>query len=438
MLHKLFIFTGKLWLLFYLILLIGCGDASPDLNVFVIVVNGMRTDRFQMVSTPNMDYLTKKGAVSYNNRVSVPSQARVNAVTIPTGAHSDKHGIVGASYYDDNMNLIHTARPTPEIAQENVLVPTLFEVLEQKNVKSAYFAARGHETMGGRGASITFGGEHNIPSYIWDYRYEETIEGSQEEAVKRKLLLDEFILEKITNAVKEDGVNFFIANLGSLGYIAQTHGPRTKYYDTALSQADKRIGEFISFLEKQNIYKDSVLIVTSGHGFTQVRNPQNVLFKDNSRSPVLELNNAGIRHEVLNRGGRAFSLYLYDNSQAGKAFRILRKTEWIRNIYSEHDIEGLNGSLSDLNYYFPGRSGDFFIDIKPTHTLEFPARGQYGSTAGVDMVVPLIFSGPGITENIYIGSSQTVDIAPNILAFYNLDYHNYLESDGKLLKNIFQ
>ncbi|MGM0441453.1 MAG: alkaline phosphatase family protein [Elusimicrobiota bacterium] len=416
----------------------GCKRATDDLYVFVITVEGMRADRFRAVETPTMDRLANDGAISYSSRVSVPSQARVNFVTIPTGAHAHRHGIVGASYYDEDMKLIETDRPNPIIAQENVLVPTIFEVLEEHDIKTGYITTKGFELVGGRGASVTYGGKNDIPDYIWKYKNKLKINGSQQEAVDRKLLLNELILERMKKAVEEDGVKFLISNFGALDYIAHRHGVKSEYYDMAIHRVDKQIGDFIQFLKRKKIYAKSVLIITSSHGFTHIKNPENVLMGTESTPDIPQLAEQKIPHKALSRGGRAFSLYLDDSNQAQKAFDILKNIEWIKSIYSEHELDGLDGTLSRLDYYFPGRTGDFFIDIKPNYTLNFPFKGQHGSTSARDMTVPLIFSGVKIGEDIIIRSSENVDIAPTVLALYGLNYKDHLKSDGGVIEEIFE
>ncbi len=398
----------------------------------------MRADKMQQTDTPAMDYLADGGVVSFNSRVSVPSQTRVNFVTIPTGAHADRHGIVGGSYYDEDFNLVRTDYPDPLTAQDNVLVPTIFEVLEEKGIRTAYIATKGYELVGGRGASITFGGRDDFPPYIWRHRYDDEVNGSSERSLELKLEMDEIVLAKMKEAVRDEGAEFFIANLGALDYIGHKHGVETPYYSRALGEADARIQRFIDFLKREEIYSESAIIITSDHGFTHIENPENVLMGSRRQPAVRELAGAGIKHEALSRGGLSFSLYLKDPGKAERALEILRTIEWVSKIYSEHPLEDLDGTLSDLNYYFPGRTGDFFIDVAPTHTLNFDNKGQHGSTADTDMIVPLIFSGRNIASGVRLEYSESVDIAPTVLAVYGLDNTKYLEAAGNILDGVIE
>lgn len=415
------------------ITLSGCREADEDLYVFIIAVDGMRADYFREVETPAMDYLLERGAVSYNHRVSVPSQTRVNFVTIPTGAHTDKHGVLGASYYDEDFNLIRTDSPDPISAQQNIPVPTIFEALEANGVKTAYLAMKGYELVGGRGASVLFGGSDYFPSYIWRSRYDDQIDGSEAESVNTKIMMNEFVLERMKEAVTDDGVRFFIANLGALDYIGHSHGLEDGYYEKGIIASDEQIQRFIDFLKEKDIFEKSVIIITADHGFTHILHPENVIMGSRFEPPVPELDSVGISHRALSRGGMSVELYIEDDERIQEAYNILRRIEWVSRIYSEHPLEDLDGTLSSLRYYFPGRSGDFFIDVLPTHTLNFPNRGQHGSTADSDMIVPLILSGKNILEGVRIESSEHVDIAPTALALFGLNHHRLIEADGRIL-----
>lgn len=402
--------------------------------VFVLAIDGMRPDLLKEEPTPNFDRLAAEGTISWNNRVSVPSQTRVNFVTIPTGTHSDKHGIVGAGWRDSEWNLHRTDKPTPKEAQVDLPVPTVFDVLSDLGVKSAYVAMKGYELVGGRGATIQYAGTDIFDASIWKARYESEVDGSVEESVRMKQKLNRALMDRIKKVLADKDVHFMIANIGGTDYVAHKHGPETKYYRETIRQTDELLGEFLDYMEELGIREKSTIIITSDHGFTQIKTPDNVLMGGGGESGgnIPEFDEAGIVHDAMSRGGTSFSLYIKDKDRVGEAYKILRKRPWVSKIYSEHDLSGLDGTLSELHYYSE-RTGDFFVDITDNYTLNFDNRGQHGSTSDVDMTVALVLSGNKIKDGVVLEKTGNVDIAPTVLALFGLDPDKHLDADGRIL-----
>lgn len=408
---------------------------NDNLYVFILAIDGLRADKFYNLKPPIMTGLLENGTYYKNSRVSVPSQTRVNFVSLSTGTHADKHGIIGASYIDENWVEHRTDQPNFKAANVNVLVPTIFEALNNYNVKSAYIATKGYELIGGRGASILFEARERFPENKWQLRYSHDIDGSEEEAFQLKMGLDKIILNRIKEAIEVDNVRFMIANFGSLDYVGHNHGVENEWYKRAVMKADATIGKFIDFLKEQKIYNESVIIITSDHGFEHIINPENVIMARRWEPAIAELAKANIEHDAKNRGGLSFCLYIKDKTKIKETYNILKDIEWISKIYSEHNLDGLDGTMTELNFYIPGRTGDFFIDMKPTHTLSFPNKGQHGTTTDECMLVPLILTGPTFKSGLqFEDGSKLVDIAPTVLHILGIDHYDYLKADGRVLK----
>lgn len=407
-------------------------DVHPGPYVFVLVIDGLRPDILRQ-EAPNIDRLAEAGAVCWRGRASVPSQTRVNFVTIPTGAHADRHGIVGGAYRDDSWVLHRTDRPDPVAAQRGVLVPTVFEALEAAGIPTAYLGMKGYEIVGGRGASIAEAGRDLIPDEIYENRYE--IEGNEDRWVDDRIAMNRHVLDRLREVVEKNGVRFAIANLGATDYVAHKLGPETPHYRRAVRATDAQVGEFVRFLDERGIRDSTTIVITADHGFTQILHPENVLLKGGGEEggAIPEIAAAKIEHDAISRGGLSFSLYVRDPRRVRDAYRILRGLPWVAKIYTEHDLPGRDGTLSDLRYHLPGRTGDFFVDVHPTHTLNFDNRGQHGSTSDTDMTIAIILSGRGVRPGAVLDAAGNIDIAPTVLALFGLDPAAHLEADGRVL-----
>ncbi|MGM0380422.1 MAG: alkaline phosphatase family protein [bacterium] len=423
--------------------LAGCGPTEPEAEhgVFIITIDGLRPDILAKTKTPNIDNLKERGSYNMSALATVPTQTRVNFVTLPTGTHADKHGVVGSGYMNENWQYRGTDYPDYKTAQENIPVPTIFEVLErQKNMKTGYIATKGYELVGGRGASHQVKLENHLPEDVWKNRYERKVDGSEEKAIRYKREMDEVVLKKLKEAIRDEGVEMLIANFAALDYVGHQHGVEPEYteaYRETIKKADGHIGEFLNFLEEGNYFKKHTIIFASDHGFTQIVNPENTILDSGMDEPdIPELGKANIEHSAMSRGGAAFSLYIRNKDRVEEAYEIIKDKDWIQNIYSEHDLPGLDGTLSELNYYNPPRTGEFFIDVKPAYTVGFTSRGQHGGTTEVNRQVPHVFVGEDFAENKKLESSKNVDIAPTVLSILGLDPDRHLQAQGRVLEEI--
>ena len=422
-----------------------CGPAEPEAEhgVFIVAIDGLRPDILQQTETPTIDRLKEQGAYNMQAEASVPTQTRVNFVTIPTGTHADKHGVVGSAYMNENWQYRSTDFPDYQGAQGDVPVPTIFEILEQeKGMKTGYIAMKGYELVGARGASHQVKLEDHVRDEVWDNRYEMEVNGSEEEALELKMEKDEVLLDLMKEAVSDYDVEMFVANLAALDYVGHQHGVEPEFtdaYQRTLQKADGHLGEFLDFLEEGNYFQEVTLIFTSDHGFTQILNPENTILDSGRDEPdIPELGEAGIEHSGMSRGGSAFSLFIRDENRVEDAYEIIRDKDWALNIYSEHNLPGLEGTLSELNYYNPPRTGDFFIDVDPNYTVGFPSHGQHGSSTDRDRLIPHVFVGNDFAENTEFHDSENLDIAPTVLSILGLNPDRHLEAQGRVIDEAIQ
>ncbi len=407
-------------------------EAREDLSVFVIAIDGLRADKLQSIHTPVIDELIAAGAYCPAARATIPTATRVNFVTLATGTHADKHGIVGSAYRDRDWRYQRTDLRNYRLAADRLPVPTVFEILEANGVKTAFLSMKGYELVGARGASVRVEIQEHVPESVWANRYEEEIDGSEEKSFHSMLSLNLAMSGKMTRAVEEQDVRFFIANLASTDYIGHQFGPESTYYELGVMQADRLIGEFLETLERLGRRGNSAVIIVSDHGFTQVRNPDNVIRSERGQPDIPELGDAGIEHSSMGRGGMAVSVFIRDQARVREAFSILRELPWVANIHTEHPIPDRDGSLSQLrlNTY---RAGDFFIDVSPDYTAGFPNRGQHGSTYDTCVLVPIVLSGAGVSPGVILEEGANVDVAPTVLALFGLDPERHLQADGRVL-----
>jgi len=418
----------------------GCPDPEPEQRIYVLAIDAFRADYFEEAETPTLDALAENGVFYQEAKVSAPSQTRVNFVTLPTGTHADRHGVVGASYRSPDFAHRSTDFPDYDGAQEDLPVPTIFEVLDrEKGWETAYLAMKGYELVGARGADYQVHGEEYIPEHIWEERYETEVNGSWDQAVEYKQEMDDHLYDVLIDVVEQRDPQFLLANFAGLDYIGHQHGAEEDYLDS-ITHVDSLIGDFVEYLEGEGLLEYSTIIIPSDHGMTNIRNPENTIMDGGFDEPDFpELDDKGIEHAAYSNGGLAFSLYVEDSNRLSETAEWLQEQDFAEYIHSEHDISGLDGTLSEINLNHPERAPDFFVSVHPNYTVAFESHGQHGSLRDSDMYVPMIYSGAGVAEGVEVegrAAAENVDLAPTVLEMLGLDPDVHLETQGKVLQEV--
>jgi predicted AlkP superfamily pyrophosphatase or phosphodiesterase len=100
--------------------------------------------------------------------------------------------------------------------------------------------------------------------------------------------------------------------------------------------------------------------------------------------------------------------------------------------YSNQLPSGPNADLVRRSYY-PGRSGELYVMVKPNYIWSGQAVGSsHGSAYAYDTQVPLILAGPGVTPGRFGTDCSPADIAPTICALLNMQMPPLVE--GRILQ----
>jgi predicted AlkP superfamily pyrophosphatase or phosphodiesterase len=411
----------------------GCGEQPPPRPaVAVIIIDGLRPDILEEAHTPFMDNLRENGMYTARAQSVMPTVTRVNFVTIMTGVRTDRHGVVGGTYRDADFREQRTDRPTYREAQEGVPVPTVFEILEEHGFRTGAFVMKGYELVGARGASVQTGGAGVFPPELWNTKYDRVVEGSEDESLRRKLQMNEVLIDTLSAVLGRESLDFVLINLGATDYIGHSFGPESDAYRTALETTDRQVADVAGILKQRYPDRGWMIIIGSDHGFTQTNENRVVLPVERDGEKIPQLVNRDIEHALYERGGRAAELYLQNPGEHRFAYSRLAHVSWIDRIYTNHEIPNRAGTLEDLHVDFPGRHGDFYIITKPDYALNFANAGQHGSNDDSDILVPLLLFAPGVTENRTMPDPVTnADITPTVLRLFGIDDDRIGSMDGR-------
>ena len=81
--------------------------------------------------------------------------------------------------------------------------------------------------------------------------------------------------------------------------------------------------------------------------------------------------------------------------------------------------------------YFPERSGDVLMILKPFNVLDDQTAGtSHGQPYAYDSEVPVLFAGHGVKPGIYPQPIRTVDVAPSVAAL--LEVGSLANAEGSI------
>ncbi|MCA0986277.1 alkaline phosphatase family protein [Guptibacillus algicola] len=236
---KLLLFYAGIWL-FSFILHRNLFDWKPDIKtsytdqvdkpitqnerVIMIVIDGMRKERFQEANTPFLDSLKKNGTEYSQMETVYPARTVVCFSSMMTGTYPFEHGI------KSNM-----------VWNEGVKVETIFDSLRKVN-KSGRLLGIAHlvDAMGDDVDTVT--------------------------AVMNNDVADTNIMGRARQVMKEKDPSFFALQLIGTDQTGHARGVLYDEYIQKIEEADRLIEEYVNWLEEHGYMENTTLIVCADHG----------------------------------------------------------------------------------------------------------------------------------------------------------------------------
>lgn len=393
-------------------------------HVFIIVLDGVRTDKLAKVNTPNIDRLRQNG-VSFSEAVTTyPTDTIVNFVTISTGCYPEKHGVVGQNFMSDDWKQV-------SFTKNDIKVETLAEIINKSGLKTGFFAAKGYDLLGGRGSTIAVDGKKLMTKEKLAHKYSSDVSGSRQLAYQYKIDLGREMTSLAIEAMKKTNLNFFILNIPVGDFIGHAFGSESSEYLKGLEEADQMVGDLTNAAAK--IYDGDRItwFITSDHGFAGSQIDEHVM-DDCYRTTLPALNEKNISHSLLDCGGLCVGIFLKDPSNSTAVYNFLKTSPWADKIYTNLPIKGRSGTIQDLHVYNKKLSPQFLIDLANNYSM--CQMYGHGSNGWLDKNISLIFSGAGIKSGMLFKKARVIDIAPTVLWLLGIDYDKEGSMDGKILR----
>ena len=232
------------FLLTFLILGLSGPEAQSNPTVIVLSWDGVRWDYPQRTSLPNLERMARDGMKASRMTPVFPASTFANHVSLATGTHPDRHGIVDNRFWDRKKGLYDYGSETHWIEAE-----PLWAAAERQNVKTAtYFWVGSEEPWRGQTTHYT----------------KAPFDSGVSEAEKVDQILAWLDLPP------SDRPQLIMAWWHGADGAGHRFGPDSPEVTAALRNQDAQLGRLLAGLDERGDWKDVTLLVVSDHGMLTV------------------------------------------------------------------------------------------------------------------------------------------------------------------------
>jgi predicted AlkP superfamily pyrophosphatase or phosphodiesterase len=379
------------------------GDIAERAPVVILLsLDGVRHDYLDRGGLPALERIARTGARAESLIPGFPSSTFPSHVTLATGTHADRHGIVGNRFRDAEKGDFDYSNDASFIEAEPIWVAA-----ERQGVRSAAFFWVGSETdWKGTGAT---------------YRRTPFDAGIGEaEKVDQILAWLDLPPEKRPRLI--------LSWWHGADTPGHRHGPDSEKTTAELRGQDRQLARLLEGLDERQVWSHTTLLLVSDHGMIGV---------SEGIDATAPLKKAGIRARAIT--GAAYALiYLEDPSQREAAVAALSAVEGVRAYPADAVPER-------LRYRHPTRTGDVVALTEPPRAFVKPwsqgagllrfsrlfrtVVGAHGYDPGAHPELAGIFLavGRGVGAAVVLPPVQAIDVAPTVSYLLGIDPPTHAE-----------
>lgn len=363
--------------------------------MILLSLDGTRADYPERAATPALDRMARDGARAGALVPVAPANTFPNHVSLATGTHPDRHGIVGNSFVDAERGRFHYSNDASWIEAE-----PLWVAAERQGVRSAVFFWVGSETdWRGMGASLRRAPfDSGIPEST---KVDQILAWLELPADQRPQLILSW-----WHGCDHDG---------------HERGPDHERIAAQLRAQDAQLARLLRGLDERAAWPHTTVLVVSDHGMSTVGRAVSV---------VDELEDAGIGAKIVRGGGTGF-VWLDDPDQLAPALERIRGIDGVRAFPSDSLPEG-------MRIHFPNRTGHITVFAEPPTVFADPGafsralmalgrlagaqRGMHGfSPERPDMQAVFYALGRGVPAGLRPERVHATQVAPTVAALLGID-----------------
>jgi predicted AlkP superfamily pyrophosphatase or phosphodiesterase len=253
---------------------------------------------------------------------------------------------------------------------------------------------------------------------------------------------------------RHEGTDVLAVSFSSPDTVGHGFGPRSQEIQDVYARLDKTIAALFDTLDAAVGQREWVAALSADHGVTPIPEQLVAEGKDAGRissgtlttaiEQVLHPLGEGRHVSLVASNDVYFEPGVYERIQ--KAPELLTSvigaitgTPGVQKVFRSEEVRGGASSADPLLRaaalsYFPGRSGDLIIALKPGWM--FSVRGTtHGSANPDDQRVPILLLGDGIKQGRYAEAATPADIAPTLAYLCGITLPN---AEGRVLTEAVQ
>jgi predicted AlkP superfamily pyrophosphatase or phosphodiesterase len=430
-------------------------------HVVLVSVDGLAASYLhdERAELPTLRALASQGASAQGMITSFPSVTWPSHVSLMTGTHPARHGVIGNSVYDRTLGrpLVYIGDPEL-IKSEAVQVPTLYDAAHDEGLQTAaviWPCSSGASTLdyvipdsnkAELHARFTTPALYSLldkkgidirPLAGWGW--------SKERSSER----DQLYTQVTCQLLQAKKVNLILLHLIKPDGVEHAYGPHTPEAYAAVQEADGHIQTIWNALNQPPFAGRSALFVVSDHGFApyeKIIQPNVVL----ERLGLIELHaDKKVKERkawCVAQGGSAF-IYVLESEGRDQRLAQLREEfeslEGVAEVIGDERFEELGLPLPHNNRQAPdlvlatGPGYSFSDGLDGEAVVSAGGRkGSHGHLPQPDYMHALfVAAGTGIREGVELEQVNNIDVAPTIARLMGLDLP---DAEGRVLVEILQ
>ena len=233
---------------------------------------------------------------------------------------------------------------------------------------------------------------------------------------------------------QRDATDYLAIGFSALDWAGHSFGPRSHEVQDVLVRLDRTLGAFFDRLDAAVGAGRWVVALSADHGVMPIPEQRRTRQGDAGRIPanrIVEAADGAVRAALDTAAAVANfeeqDLYfapgvyqrLLDRPEAlAHVMDAIQSVEGVAEVYRADTIRSRRDAGSAVERalarsYYPGRSGDLLVVLRPYWTTSMNAAG-HGTSYDYDTRVPVLFMGAGISPGQYLGPVTPASIAPTL------------------------
>ena len=413
-------------------------------RVIFIIVDALNPKSITPKNAPNLFNLTKKGLYAKDSRTVFPSITLPCISSLVTGTYPETHGIIG-SFYDRKLRKKIDLLRSTQWDKDFFKTETIFDHAKKKGLKTCAITGYGVGSICAKGADILI--ELNRVRYYdqravpwredllkpfprWirerlkgEYEPYKPEDGDDLGGLKlNKTFLEcpeQWIIDHSITALEEEKPEIMMIHLPYLDLMQHVFGFNDPKTLKSLSDVDTHIMRLYNWLKENKLLKETLFIITSDHGASEVRNYIDL-------EAELKANGEAGEKTIVMPNGTSYFLWLEEEADKEKI-----KGSILKKLKSMSRVFNMIGTNEEADCYHLPKDviGEIFTSCSPGWGPISPAIVGHGSLTEEDMKIFLLLLGGEIKPKQIEKQAKIIDIAPTIAKTLGLNHINTFQGN---------